>query len=184
MERERMTLQLQAEVERIAGEVCDLCYHRRTAEDPDALEYLCSDCSIGERIIGLVRGLCVPEDPPSVHERRFSVFWAVYPRKEDRKKALAAWMKLKPDEELTDRIIAAVIEACKSEQWKLGYIPHAKTYINGERWNDKLMRRPAQRKALGRGYDMREVRDEDFADMFLDLDQTPPDGMNREGGES
>jgi len=70
----------------------------------------------------------------------FDAFWKVYPRKVKKKESLKVWEKLKPDEQLTQIIIAAV-EKQKTSEWKdrdKKHIPHPSTWLNGERWNDEI----------------------------------------------
>lgn len=67
-------------------------------------------------------------------------FWPAYPRKTDRKDAIRAVEKLRPDEALRERIMAAVEEQ-KRTVWasaELVNIPHASTWLNGERWTDEV----------------------------------------------
>jgi hypothetical protein len=69
---------------------------------------------------------------------RFEEFWSVYPRKENKKKALDIW-KRKKVEEFAEIVIADVLKRKEQHsQWKSGFIPHATTYLNGERWNDEI----------------------------------------------
>jgi len=39
---------------------------------------------------------------------------------------------------MTNRLIAAVVTASKTDQWKRGVIPHPATWLNGQRWEDEL----------------------------------------------
>jgi len=72
----------------------------------------------------------------------FEKFWSLYPKKENKKKALATWVKLKLESQ-TEEIILGLEKHCGSEQWaKRGIIPHAKTFLNGERWKDELDPKP------------------------------------------
>lgn len=73
-----------------------------------------------------------------VIESRFDEFWREYPRDEGKKKAREAWAR-KTLEPLADKIIADVKNRkLRHGQWLDGIIPHATTYINGERWNDAI----------------------------------------------
>jgi hypothetical protein len=78
---------------------------------------------------------------------RFDEFWNAYPRSVGKKAARKAWDRSKLDG-VADAIIADVKRricgewAGKDEQ----YIPHASTYLNGERWNDGI---PKGAAALG-----------------------------------
>jgi hypothetical protein len=70
---------------------------------------------------------------------RFERFWGVYPRKVGRDDAERAWLKLKADDALTDRIIAAV--TLQARGWDdPKYTPHASTWLNGGRWKDEVAR--------------------------------------------
>ena len=69
----------------------------------------------------------------------FDRFWAVYPRRVAKVRALRAWTKLKPDEELIEAIITDV-ERRKEGEWKgqdVQFIPHPATYLNQRRWEDE-----------------------------------------------
>jgi len=64
----------------------------------------------------------------------FENFWAAYPRKVGKGQAKRAWnlaiKKAKSEE---------IISACKSYHWpsEIEFIPHASTWLNGERWADE-----------------------------------------------
>ena len=66
----------------------------------------------------------------------FEMFWDKYPKKTDKKKAKEKFLKL--DSELFNTIMYALDYQIQSTQWKEGYIPNPTTWINGERWEDKL----------------------------------------------
>lgn len=71
----------------------------------------------------------------------FELFWEKYPRKTAKAKALSSWLKLKPDEELRDEIIAGVLKYCMSDQWQKDdgqFIPHPATFLNQKRWEDDI----------------------------------------------
>lgn len=72
-------------------------------------------------------------------EQSFSEFWSMYPRKEAKSKALASWMKLKPDSELLEKILGGIAKA-KSLKWHdPQFIPLPATYLNGQRWEDEIV---------------------------------------------
>jgi uncharacterized protein YdaU (DUF1376 family) len=66
---------------------------------------------------------------------RFQKFYQAYPRHEAPKEARKAWDKIKPDQELLDRMLAWIDQAVRSEQWtdkKL--IPHPAKWLSQRRW--------------------------------------------------
>ena len=72
---------------------------------------------------------------------RFEEFWTAYPKKVEKKKALAVWEKLKPDDVLFEQIMAGLNKAKNSKNWTKDegqFIPHPTTWLNGARWNDEL----------------------------------------------
>ena len=76
---------------------------------------------------------------PSVIDR-FDDFWKLYPKKTDKKKARAAWDKLKPDDDLAIKIITNVADRLSREEWVKSdtqFIPHGTTFLNGARWEDE-----------------------------------------------
>lgn len=68
---------------------------------------------------------------------RFDDFWKHYPRKVSKPNALKAWLKVKPDDELTKTIISAISKqnlSAREEQ----FIPHPASWLNGKRWEDEV----------------------------------------------
>lgn len=73
----------------------------------------------------------------------FNIFWNTYPEKTGKKKAQAAWEKLKPSGELLQIILTAIQ---KQTEWRLNAKPgefrpewaHPVTWLNGERWQDEV----------------------------------------------
>lgn len=70
---------------------------------------------------------------------RFSRFWSVYPNKVKKSVAEKSWVKLAPDDALTDRIVADIERRVRTEWTGEGakYIPHPTTYLNQRRWEDE-----------------------------------------------
>lgn len=70
----------------------------------------------------------------------FETFWAEWPRKvakADARKAWAQTAKVRPD---LQTILNAIKAASATEQWMRGngqFIPHAATWLRGERWDDE-----------------------------------------------
>lgn len=74
---------------------------------------------------------------PADTRGRFEDWYAVYPRKQDRKRALEAWLKLAPDPFLAEVILRATLKQVAAGLFASGYWPYPTTYLNGERWNDE-----------------------------------------------
>lgn len=73
-------------------------------------------------------------------EGGFLQFWSLYPRKSGKQEAKRIWLRLKPNQELQDKILRAVREQIPSEQWCKDngqFIPHPKTWLNQGRWDDE-----------------------------------------------
>lgn len=71
-------------------------------------------------------------------EAEFDKFWAQYPKKQNKARALKAWIKQKPDLKIC---LTALKQHMRSDQWQNEggtFIPHASTWINGEQWEDEL----------------------------------------------
>jgi hypothetical protein len=69
----------------------------------------------------------------------FSRFWSVYPNKVKKSVAEKSWVRLAPDDALTDRIVADVERRVRTEWTGEGakYVPHPTTYLNQRRWEDE-----------------------------------------------
>lgn len=72
----------------------------------------------------------------------FEVFWSAYPRHDGKVAAKKAFDKLKPDDRLMDKIIAAIQKQKGSWQWQKDggqFIPYPATWLNGKRWEDEVV---------------------------------------------
>jgi len=73
---------------------------------------------------------------------RFEQLWLWYPgdperhaKRGNRQRAIRAWDKLRPDDELIETIAAALARQARSDEWQEGVgIPHLSTYLNGYGW--------------------------------------------------
>jgi len=91
-----------------------------------------------------------PADPsakPKVHEfpPGFDRFWQAYPRKTAKPQAAKAFARLRPDEPLLSRMLAALALQRQSSQWQRDdgqFIPHPSTWLNGRRWEDEVSAQP------------------------------------------
>jgi DNA replication protein DnaC len=75
-----------------------------------------------------------------VAELAFQRFWAVYPRKEKKKRAQKVWARLNPSPELTATILADVTKRVTSFEWTRDggqYVPQPSTYLIDARWEDE-----------------------------------------------
>ena len=73
--------------------------------------------------------------------QNFPEFWSLYPKKKSKGGAQKAWMKIKPDQDLSNRIIAKVNEGLKSEDWTKDngkYVPYPATWLNRGGWEDEF----------------------------------------------
>lgn len=75
----------------------------------------------------------------NLYFQQFNIFWDLYPKKRDKKEALAIFLSLKPSEELFKAIIEAVKLQKHSKQWcDNQYIPYPSTWLRGKRWEDEI----------------------------------------------
>ena len=66
----------------------------------------------------------------------FLSFWKEYPKKANKKNAEKAFIKIKPDQELFEKIISAL--KWQRQAWHdPKFTPHAATWLNGNRWEDE-----------------------------------------------
>ena len=70
----------------------------------------------------------------------FEEVWAAYPRKVGKGDARRAWKKIRPDPELSKRMIETLKKMARCEQWTRDggqFIPHPATWLNREGWEDE-----------------------------------------------
>jgi len=79
-------------------------------------------------------------DTQSPDELDFTRFWEVYPKRVQKKTARYAFFKACKIADKYDIITAAqqFANAMKSNGTPKKYIPHASTWLNGERWEDDI----------------------------------------------
>lgn len=95
----------------------------------------------------------------------FDQFWSVYPRKVGKKDAVKVWNQIRPNPDLTNKIVQGVDRWKRSEQWTKDdgrFIPYPATFLRGERWNeyDRAEVIPSPKPATVKNYD----DGEDFLD--------------------
>ncbi|KPQ19686.1 helix-turn-helix domain-containing protein [Halomonas sp. HL-93] len=77
----------------------------------------------------------------AAREASFADFWRAYPKRRGKADARKAWMKLAPDEGLTERILQAVAQARASPDWRKEggqFIPYPATWLRRRGWEDEL----------------------------------------------
>ena len=67
----------------------------------------------------------------------FQQFWNVYPRKEAKIVAQRAFSRA-IQKTTVQSMIEAVQQQLQGAQWQRGFIPHAATWLNQERWTDEM----------------------------------------------
>lgn len=82
-----------------------------------------------------------PRKRGSVHDfpPGFDRFWEAYPKHTAKPKAAQAFARIKPDDELLRRMLAAIDRQRTSLQWTRDggqFVPHPSTWLNGRRWED------------------------------------------------
>lgn len=117
----------------------------------------------------------------------FDVFWNEYPKKVDKQNAFKAWKKLKPDEDLRDKIISAIRSWKDSEQWNKEngqYIPYPATWLNKRRWEDDLPEKKKQsdspKRVIAQDFPQRDysdVNNEMMASLATEIEQAKKDGV-------
>ncbi len=73
---------------------------------------------------------------PKNHKQTFESFWLKYPNKVNKKDCLKKWLTLSDDE--INKIESTIDSFIKFKPFKDYNLPHPKTYLNGERWNDEI----------------------------------------------
>lgn len=77
--------------------------------------------------------------PRSLRER-FDIFWAAYPKKEEKKDAIKVFEKINPDDDLLATILQAVETAKKSQKWQTRrFIKQPPVWLNKACWQDELV---------------------------------------------
>lgn len=99
--------------------------------------------------------------PVSKSDKRFARFWAVYPKKVGKGAARKSWDKIKPSDDLTARMIAAVRQQAQSDQWRRDggqYIPNPATWLNQGRWDDEVKVSTPPAGGFGVSYDLERFK--------------------------
>ena len=73
---------------------------------------------------------------------RFERFWSAYPKKQGKEEARKRFKKINPSEALLQRMLFAIEEQKKSNQWKAEqgrFIPNPSTWLNRGQWEDETL---------------------------------------------
>ena len=73
-------------------------------------------------------------------DQRFDLFWTAYPNKKAKIQARKAFEGLSPSEDLLGRILSAISEQARSDQWtkdRGAFIPYPASWLNAKRWEDE-----------------------------------------------
>ena len=76
---------------------------------------------------------------PSLQNQRFAVFWQAYPKRRGIGDAERAFRKIKPSQELLEKMLVAIDKAKWSDDWTREngrFIPNPSTWLNQRRWED------------------------------------------------
>lgn len=82
-------------------------------------------------------------------QHAFEIFWALYPIKKNKKRAMQIWRAHNLDKISEEIITKLHVQIAQDHNWLSGYAPHPATYLHGDRWNDAIAQSPqnAQRNA-------------------------------------
>ena len=79
---------------------------------------------------------------PQNIDEMFDKFWKAYPKRRDKKRAYKVFMKIKPNNELLQKMLDAIEREKQTLDWQKNkgqYIPYPSTWLSNERWNDEDM---------------------------------------------
>ena len=77
----------------------------------------------------------------------FDEFWAAYPRKVAKAVARKAFARLTEQQQLDAcKAISNHVAYWKAKETEMEYIPHASSWLNGERWEDIVIIEPKKEK--------------------------------------
>lgn len=86
---------------------------------------------------------------------RFDRFWSAYPRKDKKQDSLKIFVRLKPDDILLQKMLAAIERQKQTEQWQdRKYIPMPSTWLNGKRWEDDVQEESEPLKKIQGGFQL------------------------------
>jgi hypothetical protein len=81
------------------------------------------------------------EEGAENEDKDFDQFWNLYPKNVGKKDARKAWSASSKTRPPIQELLDSLKKQANSEQWKKDkgkFVPHPKTWLNGERWNDEV----------------------------------------------
>lgn len=79
-------------------------------------------------------------DVPYEYDERFESFWSHYPRKDNKRNAESAFLKLAPNDALLRQMVDAIDAQVEGQHFDGRKVtPHGSTWINGARWEDEVL---------------------------------------------
>ena len=98
----------------------------------------------------------------------FDRFWSVYPSKVNKKRAYDVWKKLKPDDDLVEKMLKSIEAWKRTRKWMSGYVPNPDKWLRGENWNDEIPAEPMSKNPALR-YEQQRITDDAIAALTVDL---------------
>ena len=105
-------------------------------------------------------------------DQAFDQFWKLYPRKNNKKEALAAWKKIKVDSEKYYMIMKGLSNSIensisfKSER----FTPFAASWLTNERWNDEFSGKELREQDLRKPYQKHDYAESDLDHIGVNFD--------------
>lgn len=102
----------------------------------------------------------------------FEEFWKIYPRKANRKEALAEWKKLKVDAAKYNEILKGLLQAIeKSISFKSErFTPYPAKWLSDERWKDEFTGKEFSEKDDRKSYSKHDYTESDLAHIGVNFD--------------
>ena len=111
-------------------------------------------------------------EPFQNEEQSFDSFWNLYPRKNNKKEAIAVWKKLKIDESKYIQIMQGLLKSIeKSISFKSErFTPFAAKWLSDERWNDEFTCKELSEKDIKKPYEKHDYSESDLAHIGVNFD--------------
>lgn len=98
----------------------------------------------------------------------FERFWSLYPRRQNKKGAFKTWVKNNLIK-IVDKIESHLMNRIENE-WRgrdIKYIPLPTTFLNGERWNDDIVKKNTSVESANKSINGRDVSMNYFKELGL-----------------